>query len=1255
MGNVHSAEAPRRVTPASNKLVKARMATAAAAALASANARQQSRDDALPSSPGAAGERRFSFSHPFGLPPVSPSVPFPALDVDLPLQPDPLDDDPDNAKASMVAKPVKKERSLRRIFRSRSSSRTQSKCRGSPERRNTTTAADLPPLPPLEGQGVAPPTRRNSMLGASDAVYHDRSTRESWNIADSRVSWNYNLTSYEAKRLLNLVQGDTTGIQDEISAAATENKFSVVSEVTWKSSHPPLAESTVGAAISRANSDLSLCTPVRRRSIIQTPGLATRRSASKGPPLSSQRYSHPPTPNLSRQCSFDSVGSRALSMPPLPPRMKIPDEIRGPVTPCEGDYQTIGAFKLGTLRIVNGNASPGAVSPEPDEKRRVKQPDVPSPTRKESSYFTPAPSVGSQRARTGIRRDVDLTIRTDAPISPPNAPTVVIHTGRLRRSPTATVVKSPVAASSLSPSLLQVRSSEGEKGASGQSLSQIQSSAFSMAGGSPYSPLVTTSKANELEDNLFDDDAQPEYATPEILDLRLDPHAKSEPTAVSLNAARQGALADDGSGSINPTAELSHKPLTKTDSGYCSNVSLRSLRSSSRPPLPDGDVSWGSSEGRRTSLSSPLGNGSSEDQRPSGIMFPSAPRREPPPPPPPKDFPNSSPAGVSGTQTVSQPPTLDGKSRAGANTTLDKATRRASASAATARTRAVASRSSPDLAVISPSSIGSAGSASKLSSGSGSGGSQKGGRFHRLLNRGSSGRSQDASPPQAMHVSKRASSASASREGHRKLKTHSGQFKTKARKLDLKSQASKDTLKTIMSVGSMEARAVEAAQNGETTLDSPGKNRRHTSYTPSALGQVASADGDEQTPTKPSRSLSIPRKPLPVPKDSNTTAVDTAPAYLAPTGKSIARSSSRSPVMITRSPSKIFDKDYRDELHFSPTVTEISIISPVAVPPPTEDDQPLPPSPAAPEPVSRKRVGATPPPVSMRTRNQGSLRVPAPLRLKSTSPTRAQSLVLPRTAGQEQHVGHESVRRQDVLQVLTVASGDVLQAPLSAPMQPRRSMTLEVKRSPSFSRVPDWQVRTDHDTSRRSSLDVRPGDPFQALEMVAAEQGHKIRRPSSAQPAAHVVAQGQVPQLRHRASYDDRTRRHMSYLPPQQQQQQRPAMPSTDPRWYRQLSDAYGQPQQYRSWQAPQQQQQQHLWGRQQQQQQQQQWNQWHEQQKCWDQQQQGTHSRPYATRGGHGRNNSLGSSDGQGQSGAPYRVLHSYNSPAYRHAPIWG
>jgi hypothetical protein len=46
----------------------------------------------------------------------------------------------------------------------------------------------------------------------------------------------------------------------------------------------------------------------------------------------------------------------------------------------------------------------------------------------------------------------------------------------------------------------------------------------------------------------------------------------------------------------------------------------------------------------------------------------------------------------------------------------------------------------------------------------------------------------------------------------------------------------------------------------------------------------------------------------------------------------------------------------------------------------------------------------------------------------------------------------------------------------------------------------------------------------------------------------------------------------------------------------------------------------------------------------------------PHVPRVAHHRNRSMGDRNGQGHGqDVPYRVLHSYNSPAYRHAPIWG
>ncbi len=147
-------------------------------------------------------------------------------------------------------------------------------------------------------------------------TYAHADALSSWPPAGSRTSWNYDLTSYEAKRLLNLVEEP---MSFEQNSAMSETKFTEVSEVTWKSSHPANPEST---SLSRANSDLSLYTPVRRRSILQTPGVATRKNSNAGLSKPNYRHSHPPTPSLSRRTSFESNSSRVLSMPP---RLTDPD------------------------------------------------------------------------------------------------------------------------------------------------------------------------------------------------------------------------------------------------------------------------------------------------------------------------------------------------------------------------------------------------------------------------------------------------------------------------------------------------------------------------------------------------------------------------------------------------------------------------------------------------------------------------------------------------------------------------------------------------------------------------------------------------------------------------------------------------------------------------------------------------------------------------------------------------------------------
>ncbi|KAI1494576.1 hypothetical protein F5X96DRAFT_616528 [Biscogniauxia mediterranea] len=92
--------------------------------------------------------------------------------------------------------------------------------------------------------------------------------------------------------------------------------------------------------------------------------------------------------------------------------------------------------------------------------------------------------------------------------------------------------------------------------------------------------LQVTSKHTAAEDQLFEDEPQ-EYDA-EVLDVRVDPNAKSLPPRPGLSSSdrdSQGMSRSDSGIVASPTSESSQKPLSKADSGYSSNVSLRSLSS----------------------------------------------------------------------------------------------------------------------------------------------------------------------------------------------------------------------------------------------------------------------------------------------------------------------------------------------------------------------------------------------------------------------------------------------------------------------------------------------------------------------------------------------------------------------------------------------------------------------------------------------------------------------------------------------------
>lgn len=190
-------------------------------------------------------------------------------------------------------------------------------------------------------------------------------------------------------------------------------------------------------------------------------------------------------------------------------------EVARASTPCEDDYKHIGAFKLGTLRITNGSPvmSP-AMEADPSENESGSQ--TKPATRNDLSYFD----------------QINLPSNADCKAS-----------------------VSPVSADSKPEYLPEIVSNP------------------------PAAELQIASKSTAIDDDLFAVE-QAEFLQLEVLDVRVDPSAKSIAPRASLasegNRSREINRSDSGI-VASPTSEYSQKALSKADSGYSSNVSLRSF------------------------------------------------------------------------------------------------------------------------------------------------------------------------------------------------------------------------------------------------------------------------------------------------------------------------------------------------------------------------------------------------------------------------------------------------------------------------------------------------------------------------------------------------------------------------------------------------------------------------------------------------------------------------------------------------------
>ncbi|KAH7175540.1 hypothetical protein EDB81DRAFT_10086 [Dactylonectria macrodidyma] len=317
---------------------------------------------------------------------------------------------------------------------------------------------------------TAPTTRPRSFVSDGDAL--PLAQGENLRTIRHCSSANLNVRTREAQQLQTL---DREGV-DESSLSTPENQSPTcdVTENTWKSSHP-----TYNArSIPRSNSDASIYMPMRRRSLVQTPGVATRAYPSTS--TASGRSNFPnslSTPSQTRHSSIESSAVPSLSIPPVKFGSHTPERV---VTPCEAEYKQLGGMKFGSLRIMNGAPK---LSPRIEKDNNM------------DGGFAPTTATSADQ---------------------------------------------------------ESRSSPRLKG------------------------------SDERNGSFTENGTGIEYAVPEILYVRDDPNAKptAETIRLELESKTLKNLNRSDSGFISsPSSEGSRKAVSKTDSGYSSNVSLRSLQS----------------------------------------------------------------------------------------------------------------------------------------------------------------------------------------------------------------------------------------------------------------------------------------------------------------------------------------------------------------------------------------------------------------------------------------------------------------------------------------------------------------------------------------------------------------------------------------------------------------------------------------------------------------------------------------------------
>ncbi|KAI0007395.1 hypothetical protein F4779DRAFT_619640 [Xylariaceae sp. FL0662B] len=1178
MGNSSSTEAPKRGPRTAQKLTKPRTGNPGTAGLLSPNGRSGTMRH-------SSSIRRSSVSH------GSSPGPSPGLPERNAIATASLSDD----KAELAHG----DRANRRLSRS--------------------SSIQEPPTYHQRSQslGVVPSSRdlrlsrANSLVVGYEGSPNHSQVRIQGNLSrnGSRTSVNYDPCSYESKRLLNLVEEPS--YSDNSTASANPSQMSDAEWRIPKSRQPSISGTT--PLMTRDNSETSLYTPMRRKSLVMTPGVATRTARIDPiPSMSRTRQSLPSTP--ARRDSIESMSVGPTYFPPLPADA---EPIPRVVTPCEAEYKQTGVFKLGTLRITNGSP---VRSPMHDSSGEGKETEG----HKQSFMDRPAKNC----------------FGTDYSAANDDAKNLACTTATEKANAQST---SNSLSSIIAPCPMRVPRNSTPTMASQEQPTEPEIPPQFLPG-HPPSPLLldedkmgplelqTTSKHTAVEDELFETEEN-EYSSAEILDVRIDPNAKSLPPlpkVISESELSRGIGRSDSGIVGSQSSKCSRKePLSKADSGYSSNISLRSL--SSKPTVTEKThPSETAVESAANAVKKDTtGSGQPKNTSPTVLapkpVFPRS-SREAPPLPVAKDHTATTTTSSSKASSELSPLFRQNFRLLAFGWASESAPSPSSTGSKMGNTRE---------SLKEVSSLSATGSATSNSTLSISNASRKPGKLQRLL---SSSRTPLA--VHNIHPTEKAGVPSVPKDVQAKLEARAGLLPISVRRFTLKSEASRETLGTILSVGS-----AELSQDTDVTrvLTVPDQNAKGSRGALEAAErkQAMSASSIGSTIANPTSSVSakrpiIIRKPVPVrdkPHDLQQESArrlegdesNSRPSDMSHTA--VRRSLSREADGLTLAATAKEGDDY--SAGRGPTIQSSIVTGPLNENPraPVElsrlgneeiQRKPLPvTSLEIPPTVSNASLPRTPPPVSMRNRNKNPRASPVP-RSYSTPPeairVSGELSVSRRESREDIHsyppADHSLSQHGVAMSRKSSRENTRSCPPARAQLGPNSSYMVFAEKYDqrvSFQhKFPNWEVQTDHDTStpRLSSSE------YTRLSSLSSQSSQRNLALKGKGLQPQQPQHSNVRLLRRQSSYDS-----CIYVPRDSYVQDNGPYPSisrngqmyaTDPRSGRLMPMA-------------------------------QQWDQF------------GQYP-PYVPRGHH-RHRSM---DQYGKA-APYRVLHSYNSPAYRNVPIWG